>query len=69
MQNNLKIRLFAAVLTVFAFAGSAQAQQSAAQESMDAAIEQSNGEYSEIDMPYLWSLGMQQKAWNKPLEH
>ncbi len=69
MQNNLKIRLFATVLTVFAFAGSAQAQQSAAQESMDAAIEQSNGEYSEIDMPYLWSLGMQQKAWNKPLEH
>ena len=36
---------------------------------MDAAIEQSNGQYSEIDMPYLWSLGMQQKAWNKPLEH
>lgn len=35
---------------------------------MDAAIEQSNGQYSEIDMPF-WSLGMQQKAWNKPMEH
>lgn len=45
------------------------AQQSSARESMDAAIEQSNGQYSEIDMPYLWSLGMQQKAWNKPMEH
>ncbi|MCQ2914744.1 MAG: TrbG/VirB9 family P-type conjugative transfer protein [Alphaproteobacteria bacterium] len=47
----------------------ANAQQSSAREAMDAAIEQSNGEYSEIDMPYLWSLGMQQKAWNKPMEH
>ena len=44
------------------------AQQSAARESMDAAIEQSNGQYSEIDMPF-WSVGMQQKAWNKPMEH
>lgn len=35
---------------------------------MDTAIEQSNGQYSEIDMPF-WSLGMQQKAWNKPMEH
>lgn len=46
----------------------AAAQQTAARESMDAAIEQSNGQYSEIDMPF-WSLGMQQKAWNKPMEH
>ena len=35
---------------------------------MDTAIEQSNGQYSEMDMPF-WSLGMQQKAWNKPMEH
>ena len=70
MQNNKTIRLFALVLTVtLAGSGAASAQQSAARESMDAAIEQSNGDYSEIDMPYLWSLGMQQKAWNKPLEH
>lgn len=70
MQNNKTIILFALVLTMtVSVSGAVRAQQSAARESMDAAIEQSNGDYSEIDMPYLWSLGMQQKAWNKPLEH
>lgn len=70
MKNSISIRLFAFVLTAaVAVSGRVSAQQSAARESMDAAIEQSNGQYSEIDMPYLWSLGMQQKAWNKPLEH
>ena len=38
-------------------------------ESMDAAIEQSNGQYSEMDISHLSSWGMQQKAWNKPMEH
>jgi len=70
VQNNKTIRLFALALTMtVAVPCGVSAQQSAARESMDAAIEQSNGDYSEIDMPYLWSLGMQQKAWNKPLEH
>ncbi|MBO4520358.1 MAG: TrbG/VirB9 family P-type conjugative transfer protein [Alphaproteobacteria bacterium] len=70
MKRYLKIRLFT-VVSVFCClmsqSVSAQ-QQTAARESMDAAIEQSNGQYSEIDMPF-WSVGMQQKAWNKPMEH
>lgn len=69
MKANLKIRLFAVVsLTFCLFSQNVPAQQTAARESMDAAIEQSNGQYSEMDMPF-WSLGMQQKAWNKPMEH
>ena len=69
MKRYLKIRLFT-VISVFCCltAQTVSAQQTAARESMDAAIEQSNGQYSEIDMPF-WSLGMQQKAWNKPMEH
>lgn len=69
MKANLKIRIFAVVsLTFCLFSQNVPAQQTAARESMDAAIEQSNGQYSEMDMPF-WSLGMQQKAWNKPMEH
>lgn len=69
MKANLKIRLFAVVSLAFCLlTQNVSAQQTAARESMDAAIEQSNGQYSEIDMPF-WSLGMQQKAWNKPMEH
>lgn len=69
MKRYLTIRLFSIVLTLCClFVRPVLAQQNAARESMDAAIEQSNGQYSEIDMPF-WSLGMQQKAWNKPMEH
>lgn len=69
MKRYLIIRLFT-VVTVLSCLPFQQvsAQQNAARESMDAAIEQSNGQYSEMDMPF-WSLGMQQKAWNKPMEH
>ena len=69
MKRSLKIRLFTVISLSFCFlTQDVLAQQTAARESMDAAIEQSNGQYSEIDMPF-WSLGMQQKAWNKPMEH
>lgn len=69
MKRYVTIRLFSIVLTLCClFAQPVLAQQTAVRESMDAAIEQSNGQYSEIDMPF-WSLGMQQKAWNKPMEH
>ncbi len=69
MKRSLSNRLFAFVFVSLCFlTQSVVAQQTAARESMDAAIEQSNGQYSEIDMPF-WSLGMQQKAWNKPMEH
>ena len=45
------------------------AQPAPAYDSMDAAVEQSNGQYSEMDISHLSSWGMQQKAWNKPMEH
>lgn len=69
MNKNMKFRLLAFALTALILsARNASAQQTSARDSMDAAIEQSNGQYSEMDMPF-WSLGMQQKAWNKPMEH
>ena len=69
MNRYFKIRLFTVVSVLCCLTAlPVSAQQTAARESMDAAIEQSNGQYSEIDMPF-WSLGMQQKAWNKPMEH
>lgn len=68
MQKNLKILTFALVSLSSCIYAAAASAQAAAREAMDAAIEQSNGQYSEIDMPF-WSLGMQQKAWNKPMEH
>lgn len=69
MKKYLKIRIlivFSILCVTTPFP--AEAQQNAARDSMDTAIEQSNGQYSEMDMPF-WSLGMQQKAWNKPMEH
>ncbi len=69
MRNILKIWASALILFSGAYAGEALAQQSAAREAMDASIAQSNGQYSEMDMSYMSSLGMQQKAWNNPTEH
>lgn len=68
MRKNLKIWALALVFFWGTYAGEALAQ-SAARESMDASIEQSNGQYSEMDLNYMSSLGMQQKAWNNPTEH
>ena len=70
MKEHMKLRLFTVALFLYGVipVSSVQAQQPAVRESMDAAIEQSNGQYSEIEMPF-WSVGMQQKAWNKPMEH
>ena len=69
MHKMLKLWALALFLFWGSFAGSAQAQQSAAREAMDASIAQSNGQYSEMDLNYMSSLGMQQKAWNNPTEH
>ena len=68
MKKSLKIRLFTAFFILGCLAFNQAEAQNAARDSMDTAIEQSNGQYSEMDMPF-WSLGMQQKAWNKPMEH
>lgn len=68
MHKKLKLWALALFLFLGSF-GSAHAQQSAAREAMDASIAQSNGQYSEMDLNYMSSLGMQQKAWNNPTEH
>ncbi len=36
---------------------------------VDGALEQSSGNYPVMDMGYISSLGMQQKAWNNPMRH
>lgn len=38
-------------------------------EQMMDAIAQTNGEFDSVNMNYMHSLGMQQKAWNDPLSH
>ena len=68
VRKNLNVLAFALVFFSVAYAGESLAQ-SAAREAMDASIEQSNGQYSEMDLNYMSSLGMQQKAWNNPTEH
>ena len=51
------------------FLSKAAFAQGASYDNMDAAVEQSNGQYSEMDISHLSSWGMQQKAWNNPMEH
>lgn len=68
--NKMKWLLVAAVA---AFAVQAGAQQmlptntEAAQ--LQDAIAQTTGEFDQMDLGYIHSLGMQQKAWNDPLSH
>ena len=68
MKRYFEISLFTVVSFGCGLAASSASADLVAKETMDTAIEQSNGQYSEMDMPF-WSLGMQQKAWNKPMEH
>ena len=70
MKRYFKINLFTVVSFWCCLATSPVFAEliSSSKDTMDTAIEQSNGQYSEMDMPF-WSLGMQQKAWNKPMEH
>ena len=33
------------------------------------AMAQSAGDFDQVDLSYIHTLGMQQKAWNNPMEH
>lgn len=73
-QNKIrKINQLAAVGFAILFSLTAYAQQvlpnSAESERLSDAIAQTNGEYDSVNLNYLHSLGMQQKAWNDPLAH
>ena len=67
--NSLLKGSFLSLLTVFT--AQAQVQTPADTESaliMDA-INQNAGDFDQVDLSYIHSLGMQQKAWNNPMEH
>ena len=55
----------------FACAALAQVQTPADTESamMMDAINQNAGAFDQVDLSYIHSMGMQQKAWNNPMEH
>ena len=56
---------------VFSFAVQAQVQTPTDTESalMMDAINQNAGDFDQVDLSYIHSMGMQQKAWNNPMEH
>ena len=56
---------------LFAFAAVAQVQTPSDTESamMMDAINQNAGAFDQVDLSYIHSMGMQQKAWNNPMEH
>ena len=56
------------VLSMGAFAQQALPMNTAQAQYADA-VAQSAGEFDSVDQSYIHSLGMQQKAWNNPLEH
>lgn len=58
----------AAFLSVHAVAQSILPANVQSEQMMDA-IAQTNGEFDSVNMNYMHSLGMQQKAWNDPLSH
>lgn len=57
------------VVGVVFYSGEALAQSASSYDTVNAAVEQTNGQYSEMDLSHLASFGMQQKAWNNPMEH
>ncbi|MDY6407793.1 MAG: TrbG/VirB9 family P-type conjugative transfer protein [Pseudomonadota bacterium] len=72
-EKTIKINRLMAMAVSVLLAGQAMAQQmlptdtEAAQ--LQDAIAQTTGEYDQMNLGYIHSLGMQQKAWNDPLSH
>lgn len=66
--NWLTTVAIAAFLSVTASAQSILPADVQSEQMMDA-IAQTNGEFEAVNMNYMHSLGMQQKAWNDPLSH
>ena len=73
MKKTQKMHWLGAISLAVLTAVSAQAQQmlptdtEAAQ--LEDAIAQTTGEFDQVNLGYIHSLGMQQKAWNDPLSH
>lgn len=71
--NTHKIGMFTALALTMTLGTAAVAQQmlptdtEAAQ--LEDAIAQTSGEFDQVNLGYIHSLGMQQKAWNDPLSH
>ncbi len=72
-QKTHKMKWLGAISLMVLMAVGAQAQQmlptdtEAAQ--LEDAIAQTTGEFDQVNLGYIHSLGMQQKAWNDPLSH
>ncbi len=72
-QKTQKMHWLGAISLAVLMAATAHAQQmlptdtEAAQ--LEDAIAQTTGEFDQVDLGYIHSLGMQQKAWNDPLSH
>ncbi len=66
--NWLTTVAIAAFMSVTASAQSILPADVQSEQMMDA-IAQTNGEFEAVNMNYMHSLGMQQKAWNDPLSH
>lgn len=72
-QKSYKLRWLAGV-AIAAFIASESLAQSilpanTQAEQLSDAIMQTNGEFDSVNLDYIHSLGMQQKAWNDPLSH
>ncbi len=72
-EKFIKMSKFGAMCAAIALSGAVYAQQvlptdtEAAQ--LEDAIAQTTGEFDQMNLNYIHSLGMQQKAWNDPLSH
>ena len=69
IENSFFITGVAVLLSVFS--ASAQVETPADTDSamIVDAINQNAGSFDQVDLSYIHSLGMQQKAWNNPMEH
>lgn len=72
-QKSYKLQWLAGVAVAVLISTSAGAQSilpaSVQAEQLNDAILQTNGEFDSVNLDYIHSLGMQQKAWNDPLSH
>ena len=72
-QKSNKFHWLTGVALAAFFATSATAQSilpaNTQAEQLSDAIAQTNGEFDSVNLDYIHSLGMQQKAWNDPLSH
>ncbi len=71
MQKIIKKIIFGLFIFISVFPASAQVQTPTDTDTAMAmdAMAQSTGAFDQVDLSYIHTLGMQQKAWNNPMEH